>query len=258
MFPVLPRMRVGVQATLGVDSVVGGISNLVLNQLATLGYDSILACLPGARSAKQKVDVAQQPDRSLFGAVLHSNSIASSIGEKEFHRLVGLRDSRGAVEGYASRLYVDLLCGHIVSIFFARRVLRALQIELHLTAANDILSVSFVLAAMRVYEVVTVAGLTKNGDLDVLQEACRILLEVRRLRGFHGKELLGSHFLGKCQPALLTRDTLRRRRGGLFLFSMRHPFSVQIHARREHRQQASHSCRPARVSGRFTSLHAFS
>ena len=93
----------------------------------------ILACLPGARSAKQKIDVAQQPDRSLFGAVLHSNSIASSIGEKEFHRLVGLRDSRGAVEGYASRLYVDLLCGHIVSIFFARRVLRGARVH----AAED-------------------------------------------------------------------------------------------------------------------------
>jgi phage tail-like protein len=42
--PVLPRFRVGVQATVGTDTVVGGISYLVLNRLATLGYDSILAC----------------------------------------------------------------------------------------------------------------------------------------------------------------------------------------------------------------------
>jgi phage tail-like protein len=42
--PVLPRFRVGVQATVGVDSVVGGISHLVLGKLSTLGYDSILAC----------------------------------------------------------------------------------------------------------------------------------------------------------------------------------------------------------------------
>src|SRR5262249_3108456 len=42
--PVYPRFRVGVQATVGVDSVVGGISYLVLNHLATLNYDSILAC----------------------------------------------------------------------------------------------------------------------------------------------------------------------------------------------------------------------
>jgi phage tail-like protein len=44
--PVLPRLRVGVQATIGVDSVVGGMSYLVLNLLSTLGYDSVLACSP--------------------------------------------------------------------------------------------------------------------------------------------------------------------------------------------------------------------
>lgn len=42
--PVLPRLRVGVQATIGADAVVGGISHLVLNILSTLNYDSILAC----------------------------------------------------------------------------------------------------------------------------------------------------------------------------------------------------------------------
>lgn len=42
--PVYPRLRVGIQATLGVDSVVGEISHLVLNRLATLNYDTILAC----------------------------------------------------------------------------------------------------------------------------------------------------------------------------------------------------------------------
>jgi phage tail-like protein len=41
---LLPRFRIGVQSTIGTDSVVGGISYLVLNQLATLGYDSILGC----------------------------------------------------------------------------------------------------------------------------------------------------------------------------------------------------------------------
>ena len=42
--PVFPRFRIGVQATIGTDSVVGGISYLVLNRLSTLGYDSILGC----------------------------------------------------------------------------------------------------------------------------------------------------------------------------------------------------------------------
>ena len=42
--PVLPRLRVGVQATVGADAMVGGISHLVLNSLSTLNYDSILSC----------------------------------------------------------------------------------------------------------------------------------------------------------------------------------------------------------------------
>ena len=42
--PVLPRLRIGVQATVGADALVGGISHLVLNSLSTLNYDSILAC----------------------------------------------------------------------------------------------------------------------------------------------------------------------------------------------------------------------
>jgi streptogramin lyase len=42
--PVLPRLRVGVQATVGADAMVGGISHLVLNSLSTLNYDAILSC----------------------------------------------------------------------------------------------------------------------------------------------------------------------------------------------------------------------
>jgi phage tail-like protein len=41
---VYPRMRVGVQARVGVDTYVGTISHLVLSRLATLGYDTILSC----------------------------------------------------------------------------------------------------------------------------------------------------------------------------------------------------------------------
>ncbi len=48
--PVLPRLRVGVQATVGADAVVGGISYLVLNTLSTLNYDAILSC---SREEKQ-------------------------------------------------------------------------------------------------------------------------------------------------------------------------------------------------------------
>ena len=46
---VFPRMRVGRQAMVGVDSRVGGVSYLTLNRLATLSYDSILGCSPYER-----------------------------------------------------------------------------------------------------------------------------------------------------------------------------------------------------------------
>lgn len=42
--PVFPRLRLGVQSRLDLDASVGDISYLVLNQLATLNYDSILGC----------------------------------------------------------------------------------------------------------------------------------------------------------------------------------------------------------------------
>ena len=44
--PVLPRMQVGVQATLGVDTRVGAFTPLLLGTTGTLGYDAILGCDP--------------------------------------------------------------------------------------------------------------------------------------------------------------------------------------------------------------------
>jgi phage tail-like protein len=41
--PVFPRLRVGVQATLGVDAYVGKANAMILGKLATLNYDSVLA-----------------------------------------------------------------------------------------------------------------------------------------------------------------------------------------------------------------------
>lgn len=41
--PIFPRLRVGVQATLGVDAYVGTTNATILGKLATLSYDSVLA-----------------------------------------------------------------------------------------------------------------------------------------------------------------------------------------------------------------------
>ena len=37
----------------GIDSVVGGITRLVLNRLSTLGYDSILGCSPAEQKLRE-------------------------------------------------------------------------------------------------------------------------------------------------------------------------------------------------------------
>lgn len=52
--PVFPRFRVGVQASIGVDSRIGGISNLVLNKLSTLNYDTILGCTVSDREVQAR------------------------------------------------------------------------------------------------------------------------------------------------------------------------------------------------------------
>lgn len=56
--PVFPRLRVGVQATVGVDCVVGGLSPLRLNRLATLGYDTVL---PGSAAERQVQSLGTSP-----------------------------------------------------------------------------------------------------------------------------------------------------------------------------------------------------
>jgi phage tail-like protein len=50
--PVFARLRLGVQSTLGVDTRVGGIGEMVLNRMATLNYDSILARSPAERAVQ--------------------------------------------------------------------------------------------------------------------------------------------------------------------------------------------------------------
>jgi hypothetical protein len=41
--PIFPRLRIGVQATLGVDAYVGKTNSTILGKLATLSFDSILS-----------------------------------------------------------------------------------------------------------------------------------------------------------------------------------------------------------------------
>jgi phage tail-like protein len=47
--PIYPRLRVGIQATLGVDAYVGKANAMILGKLATLNYDAVLTRSQSAR-----------------------------------------------------------------------------------------------------------------------------------------------------------------------------------------------------------------
>ncbi|HKE25416.1 MAG TPA: phage tail protein [Bryobacteraceae bacterium] len=50
--PIFPRLRVGIQATLGIDAYVGKTNSMILGKLATLRYDSILSASPLERDTQ--------------------------------------------------------------------------------------------------------------------------------------------------------------------------------------------------------------
>jgi len=58
--PVFPRLRVGIQATLGVDAYVGKANAMILGKLAMLSYDSVLARSQSDRDA-QALGMSLQP-----------------------------------------------------------------------------------------------------------------------------------------------------------------------------------------------------
>jgi phage tail-like protein len=52
MCPIFPRLRVGIQATLGIDAYVGKVNKMILGKLATLSYDAVLAPSQTARQTQ--------------------------------------------------------------------------------------------------------------------------------------------------------------------------------------------------------------
>jgi NHL repeat-containing protein/tail protein P2 I len=51
--PVFPRLRVGIQATVGVNTMVGGVTHTILGKVATLSYDTILGCSEEERGIRR-------------------------------------------------------------------------------------------------------------------------------------------------------------------------------------------------------------
>ena len=50
--PIYPRLRVGIQATLGVHAYVGMANAMILGKLSTLNYDAVLARSQSDRDTK--------------------------------------------------------------------------------------------------------------------------------------------------------------------------------------------------------------
>lgn len=72
--PILPRLRVGVQSTIGIDAAVGGVSYLVLSSttvtnLSTLGYDTILGCSKPRREI-ESLGLAVTPRAGVNAVIL--------------------------------------------------------------------------------------------------------------------------------------------------------------------------------------------
>jgi phage tail-like protein len=72
--PVLPRMRVGVQAMVGVDAVVGDINYMVLSSAkaaypSTLNYDTILGCAAPERELRS-LGLVPKPRVGVTAAIL--------------------------------------------------------------------------------------------------------------------------------------------------------------------------------------------
>jgi len=59
-----PRFRVGMQATVGLDTQVGAYPKMVLSRCATLGYDTLLGCDSGGSI----LPGMQIGERALLGA----------------------------------------------------------------------------------------------------------------------------------------------------------------------------------------------
>jgi len=67
--PIYPRLRVGVQATLGIDAYVGKVNKMILSKLATLNYDSVLAPSKTAKDT-QALGLSLYPRLDLDARIL--------------------------------------------------------------------------------------------------------------------------------------------------------------------------------------------
>src|SRR5260370_20503915 len=161
--------------------------------------------------------------------MLDSSVLPAPIRKEELHGVVGPRRPAGAVKDYAPGFHMDALLCAGFRIFCGPLALGpALHVDLHFAAASDVSARFIVLAALRVNGVVTLPGLSENGDLHIFQQTGVLILEIRSLRRLYREDFLGPHLLVEREPARHPRHIPRSRCRPLFLFSMSDPLALQI------------------------------
>src|SRR6266850_3350622 len=164
-----------------------------MNGLLRARLRRFLARRSAFRRHERHADIPKQAHFSYLGVVLHTQSFSCTARKRKFYELVRMRGPAGSVEGHLVRLHMHFLPGGrrwISCRAFCIR--RTLQVDLHLSAASDAPAHFFVLATLRVHGVVPRPRLAKDGDLDVLQQARVLALEISHLRRFHSEDLLCS------------------------------------------------------------------
>src|SRR5260370_14713275 len=191
--------------------------------------------------------------------MLDSSVLPAPIRKEELHGLVRPRRPAGAVKDYAPGFHMDALLCAGFRIFCGPLALGpALHVDLHFAAASDVSARFIVLAALRVNGVVTLSGLSENGDLHVFQQTGVLIPEIRGLRRLYREDFLGPHLLGEREPARHPRHIPRSRWRPLLLFSMSDPLALEIDTSRHACQQQRCRRRPARILRSLASLHIFS
>ena len=205
-----------------------------------------------------QLHLLQEVQSSFLRVVFGTYGLTASTRKRKGHRLIRFCGAGGTVKNHAvSHDMYDL--GRHFGIFCQTiGVSSTLQIDLYFAAASDAAVPFCGLAALRLHDVMALAGLAENRDFHVFEQARFHVFEIRRLRCLDGKNFAGPIHFGKCKSAGLFLDIERGGRGRLPAVDDSLPAALQIHACRQACQQQRHCRGPARIPRCFAPSHGFS
>ena len=211
------------------------------------------------RRLQLQCDILQQFDGAEFGFVVQSGAASVAVGKHESYFLVGGGGSASAIEGDLPSFHMhDLRRCAGVGFRRALGVRRALQVHLDCAITNDVAAVFSVLAALRVDDVVTLAGGAKNGDDHGFEFREVAIFKVRRPRSIDGEDLAIPFYFGKGQAIGLPGDVLRGGSRRILSFDARLDATLHVDAGSDHRQEDGGADGPARVTRSLAAFHDFS